>query len=475
MIDTKNCILDTKPANLDITKWQSLSDMISDLYDSASGVIVQFRYNEFNVVSTSRNPDNFLAVNDSWHWNLKSFCRRVIETDAPVYENDPASCPQWSCATPVASGPVRSYLGYPLYWPDGSVFGTICAIDTKKTDYSEPQIRVMEQLKRLVESELQHLFNYAEIQHLLAEKIDLQQLMTQESCLRKHAEEALHLQEAINSATLSALHDAVIRIDETGIILAANKATENLFGYQISALIGQNISVLMSDDIATAHDGFLKNYLAGGEPKLLKKGAELPAIRQDGSSFIAKIRVSEIKLYAKRQYVGLISDITDQVKQQQALQALALYDPLTGCANRHLLEDRILSHISRSNRDPNAFSLIYLDLNQFKPINDRYGHHAGDQVLVTIAQRLSSILHAGDLVARIGGDEFVIVFDRLVDIDQTIDNLAREIFQPIKTDPADVMVSGSFGFSCYPQDGTTMTCLLESADKRMYQHKRKSA
>lgn len=475
MIDTKSCILETKPADLDITKWQSLTDMIADLYDSASGVIVQFRYNEFNVVSTSHNPENFLTVNASWHWDLRSFCRRVIETDAPVYENDPANCPEWSCAAPVASGPVRSYLGYPLYWPDGSVFGTICAIDTKKTDYSDQHVRAMDQLKRLVESELQHLFNYAEIQHLLTEKIDLQQLMTQESRLRKHAEEALHLQEAINSATLSALHDAVIRIDETGVILAANKATEDLFGYQIHKLVGQNISVLMPDDIATAHDGFLKNYLESGEQKLLRKGAELPALRQDGSSFIARIRVSEIKLCAKRQYVGLITDITDQVKQQQALQALALYDPLTGCANRHLLEDRILSHISRLNREPNAFSLIYLDLNQFKPINDRYGHQAGDQVLVTIAQRLSTILHAGDLVARIGGDEFVIVFDRLVNIDQTIDTLSDKLFQPITTDPADVVISGSFGFSCYPQDGTTMGCLLEAADKRMYQQKRKSA
>ncbi|EAR61284.1 sensor domain-containing diguanylate cyclase [Neptuniibacter caesariensis] len=166
MLDSQTCISRKKPNSLDLDKWQRTVDLMAELYHSACGTIVQFRQGEFNAVRASLNEDNFLQQDSSWPWEMKSFCRKIIETGKGLYVNDPANDAQWSDADPVCKGPVRSYLGLPIYWPDGNLFGTICVIDTKKTDYDEPFLKLLEQFRDLINADLKMVYQYEELKSL---------------------------------------------------------------------------------------------------------------------------------------------------------------------------------------------------------------------------------------------------------------------------------------------------------------------
>ncbi|WP_243431997.1 sensor domain-containing diguanylate cyclase [Aliamphritea spongicola] len=166
MIDTQACLSRHPHPNLDLEKWQTTVDLMAELFDSACGTIVQFRQQEFNAVVASLNEDNFLQRNSSWPWDMKSFCRRIVETGEGLYvENAPCNS-EWKDAPPVAEGPVRSYFGMPITWPDGTLFGTICVIDKKLSDYSDTQLKILEQFRNLINADLHMLISYEEIKAL---------------------------------------------------------------------------------------------------------------------------------------------------------------------------------------------------------------------------------------------------------------------------------------------------------------------
>lgn len=157
---------------------------------------------------------------------------------------------------------------------------------------------------------------------------------------------------------------------------------------------------------------------------------------------------------------------------ERSLKKHAFFDPLTGLPNRLLLMDRFHRAIQHAKRSRTQFAVLMVDLNKFKAINDTYGHAAGDKVLITIAQRLVSLVRSSDTVARLGGDEFVLIIESLTEREQIaalgqklIDLLAEEIL----LDSGDVVsLGGSVGFAWYPSDGDSLKDILEVADQAMY-------
>ncbi len=166
MIDTQACISRHPHPNLDLQKWQMTVDLMAELFDVACGTIVQFRQQEFNAVAASLNEENFLQRNSSWPWDMKSFCRKIMETEESLYVDDAEHSKEWQNAPPVSEGPVRSYLGLPVSWPDGSLFGTICVIDTKKAKYNQVQQQLLKQFRDMINADLQLLQDYEEIKAL---------------------------------------------------------------------------------------------------------------------------------------------------------------------------------------------------------------------------------------------------------------------------------------------------------------------
>ncbi|KZE33315.1 hypothetical protein AVW16_09135 [Crenobacter luteus] len=157
---------------------------------------------------------------------------------------------------------------------------------------------------------------------------------------------------------------------------------------------------------------------------------------------------------------------------------LANYDTLTGLPNRLLFYDRLQHAISGQPRSGRRLAVLFLDLNRFKPVNDTYGHAAGDAVLKVLAQRLTGALRAEDTVARLGGDEFVVLLERVGgndDVDTLVVRLKNVVGQPIEVDGRSVVLGVSVGVAYYPEDGLLIDELLAAADRKMYGSKGRAA
>jgi diguanylate cyclase (GGDEF)-like protein/PAS domain S-box-containing protein len=170
-------------------------------------------------------------------------------------------------------------------------------------------------------------------------------------------------------------------------------------------------------------------------------------------------------------YIGISTDIS-QIKQHEAqLERIAHYDALTGIPNRVLLADRMKQAIAQVKRERKMLAVCYLDLDGFKPVNDGFGHQAGDHVLVEIARRIGSILREGDTVARLGGDEFVVLLLNLHHVEECIVTLKRlheTIAQPVCIQDQAHYLTASIGVSIFPGDDNDPDVLLRHADQAMY-------
>jgi diguanylate cyclase (GGDEF)-like protein len=174
-------------------------------------------------------------------------------------------------------------------------------------------------------------------------------------------------------------------------------------------------------------------------------------------------------------HVGIFTDITLSKAEQESVAHHAQHDYLTNLPNRLLFGDRFNQQLAMAKRHNKKFAVIFLDLDQFKPVNDTLGHQLGDKLLITVAGRLSSLVREIDTVSRFGGDEFAILVSE-VNEHQDVTTLAEKILatlnQPFLLDGNTVNVSGSLGIAMYPDHGSDMESILGKADSAMYQAKR---
>jgi diguanylate cyclase (GGDEF)-like protein len=192
------------------------------------------------------------------------------------------------------------------------------------------------------------------------------------------------------------------------------------------------------------------------------------AVALGATILVLKTRLAQ----ARTVEAGLRETLASIEASEKALKERAYYDHLTGLANRALLVDRFNLAIERSKRSRIPFAAVMIDLNNFKVINDKHGHAAGDQVLVTIGKRLLDTVRASDTVSRLGGDEFVLIIESIDDRrelasigQKLIDMLAEKV--PLEGGTV-VSVGGSLGFALYPGDGANMDSMLHVADQAMY-------
>lgn len=195
-------------------------------------------------------------------------------------------------------------------------------------------------------------------------------------------------------------------------------------------------------------------------------------------ALVAALKMSETELEAKVQArTAELAEANRRLRENERhLLHQSQHDALTGLLNRYVLNDRINHALAQRRRDAKALAVLVIDLDGFKPINDRYGHSAGDAALVETARRLKRCVRDADTVARVGGDEFVVVLESLNDVQeaQSIgDAILQEVARPFSYREHELSVSASLGIACYPEDGDTAEALIISADAAMYRAKRR--
>ena len=172
--------------------------------------------------------------------------------------------------------------------------------------------------------------------------------------------------------------------------------------------------------------------------------------------------------------LGVNRDITDRILEAERLHHLAHYDQLTKIPNRYLLLDRVTHLIEQSKRNTANFALLYIDLDKFKIINDTKGHAFGDQVLIEVALRLKQSVRNSDTIARIGGDEFVLLLENITNknaVTQIVETLNKTLNRIFHINDEGFEIRCSIGVAIYPDQGTTTDTLLAVADKAMYKAK----
>ena len=285
---------------------------------------------------------------------------------------------------------------------------------------------------------------------------------------RKITEEKLRLSSLVFSET----KEGIVITDAKAAIIDINPAFCDITGYSYKEVIGKNPKILSSGK--QSPEFYIDMWQTVNEHGHWQ--GEIWNRKKDGTLYAELLTISSILDEEGNvlHYVGLFSDITKSKQQQETLTLMAHYDLLTQLPNRMLLADRYTQAIAHSNRNKTLLAVCFLDLDNFKPINDNYGHDVGDQLLIKVSERITANIRDEDTVSRQGGDEFALLLggiESFAHCEQMLERIILALAQPYLIDKQSISISASIGVSLYPMDDADLDTLLRYADQAMYQAK----
>ena len=265
---------------------------------------------------------------------------------------------------------------------------------------------------------------------------------------------------------------SVIITDPRGLIQYVNPKFTQLMGFTLEEAVGKTPRILKGGFLSRDfYKDMWETILGGNEWHGLfhnrTKAGEL--VWELGS--ISPIRDDDGRI---THFVGVKEDITEIKRLQDQMARMAHYDQLTGLANRFLFMDRLGQILAQSKRRDTTFAVLYMDLDDFKAVNDTHGHAMGDRLLVAVAQRLQGCVRETDTVARMGGDEFTILLTDIrgfEDVERIARMILKAISNPFRMDAVECKIGISIGVSLYPLDGLDGDALLSAADTALYRVK----
>ena len=257
--------------------------------------------------------------------------------------------------------------------------------------------------------------------------------------------------------------DGLVTMNEMGIIETTNPAAERIFGFKTGGMIGENIIDLIPD-ARGRRQADVAALLKGLEAD--ESGArEVTGLRKEGASFPLEVSLSDFVLRDRVHYIAVMRDITERKRAEDKLTFLATRDPLTHLPNRYLFGERLREATALSDETGDRTALLFIDLDNFKNINDAMGHAAGDVVLQLAGKRLESCVRGRDMVARLSGDEFTVILEGVKEDDE-VENVAtrmlRQLGQPFHVDGKELYTSGSIGVIVYPDICDNIDDLLKN-------------
>ena len=288
----------------------------------------------------------------------------------------------------------------------------------------------------------------------------------------KQVSQALEASERRFKALTESAMDIVTVLDAEGVIRYQSTSVKHLLGYDPADMLGKSqFDLVHHDDAANMREAF-KQLIEAGQ---MEAPIEFRARNSDG---VWRTLESIGKNCLNNPEVGGIivntRDVTDRKVIQAHIQHLAFHDALTGLPNRSLMQDRVSQAITRAERMGSRFAVMFIDIDNFKNINDSLGHDVGDELLRQVAKRLTASVRGHDTIARQGGDEFIVLLDQL-EGHQGATRVAQKVLEALRTvyrvGGADQHVSGSIGIALYPDDGRDAPTLLKNADTAMFHGK----
>lgn len=269
---------------------------------------------------------------------------------------------------------------------------------------------------------------------------------------------------------LNLLPDAIVIVDGSGQVVFANTSVQGLLGYSPDELVGQPLDCLIPEAHRSEHHSHFKRFREQGKAMAMGDRPFVHGIDKSGNEISLSISLANIDLDGERYSIAIMRDFGELESEITEITYMAETDVLTGLGNRMQL-----SHVLEAAMEKNAqFSLLYLDLEKFKPINDKHGHEIGDRVLQIVARRLQALIRPQDSAVRVGGDEFVLFLDGLADVkplERRAEAVADSIKRPFHVGKLSGAVGVNIGGARYPRDGNNEQALLKVADQNMYRAK----
>lgn len=282
----------------------------------------------------------------------------------------------------------------------------------------------------------------------------------------------LHAELLVLNQAMEQSPTSIVITDATGNIQYVNPFFSLLTGYAADEVLGQNPRLLKSGHTAPETYEDLWAHLIRGEPW---KG-ELINRRKNGEVYWEEAYIGPVRDAAGRisHFVAVKINVTDRILTQERLIHMASHDVLTDLPNRGLFAERVQQALELAKRHATKLALLFIDLDQFKPVNDTWGHRLGDLLLRAVAERMKPRVRAADTIGRIGGDEFVVLLTDLEEPDaalQVAEELRQALAQPFVIEGHELSISASIGIALYPDHGADAEELSRHADLAMYRAK----
>lgn len=429
--------------------FERIAHMIGELLDVSVVCLSEIRDEELFFLSVYVKG---VVTTNAGHCPLHiTPCATVMQSkDMRIYDYVADRFPQ---ASFLKTHNAFSYCGFPSLDRSGNVVAVTCLLDDKPHDFSGEDIDLLKILGQRI-----------------ALEIEQQKYMVEQ----KRAGERLRQSEQRYRYLVKTIPQGIQENDTRGIITFSNPAHSRMHGYNEEELVGKAVWEMLASDEKREE---LRRYL---EMLLIEQPPPTSYITQDRTKDGRIIDVQIDWDYKRDEdgritgFISVISDFTERKKVEEAISKMAYHDQLTGLPNRALLSDRLNHVLAEGQRYNQLVAVLFLDLDNFKNINDALGHDEGDNLLREVVKRLKKHIRSSDTLARHGGDEFTILVQDLKkaeNITKVVESIFSEFEEPFILNGHEFFVTTSIGISLYPDDGKDAETLLKNADIAMYRAK----
>jgi diguanylate cyclase (GGDEF)-like protein/PAS domain S-box-containing protein len=430
--------------------WQLTVDLIAELVHVPAALVMRVYPREIEVFVTSNSPGNVYKAGERARLDTGLYCETVMDTQRVLCVPNAREDPHWNKNPDIELGMI-SYYGLPLTWPSGDIFGTFCVLDNKTNAYSVTYRQLIERFRDSIQLSIDLIYQ----NHLKSLEV------------RHTKEEMKILTQAVEQSPIS-----IMITDADANIEYVNRAFESITGYSAKEVLGRKPSLFKSGN--TPRSVYRDLWKAITSQSTWE--GELENRRKNGELYWEQAHIGPVldSMGNICHFLAMKVDITQQKRQAELIQHQAFYDPLTGLPNRALVLNRLKQLLIEEKRNGKRIAVLFLDLDDFKKINDSLGHIEGDHMLLLVAQRLSDAVRKIDTVGRLGGDEFVILLggiNHANDVRPVVENILSRFHDIFQLAGRGFMVSVSMGVAVYPEDGQSATELLRNADTAMYSAK----